>query len=706
MESIRPGISDETLAANGITQIDAVTAHSKCGVRSSGLWIPYKDLDGRATGFGRLRLNKPKAKMKYTQAAGSGSHLYLPKGIETWEQGQDLYLIEGELKAVSLVQHGYNAIGLPGFYGWKTDSELAEALAWLKPKQVFWCGDSDTLLNPDFYQATIQLAQEVPDIQLVRMDYTGPKGADDLAEACNGEFNGVWDGLPRIEVPDQPTHLLGELLDLHQTQVDMTDSLTFEKLCKTLARFEGKAGFTPLFGKVKSLFNLKAGDLRSGIKESRADAESVESLSASAELLVRRSYTTGTKWLVDFNGDGNYTSLGIDSWKNHLMVRGAEGEQISQAQAQVEQERFVHYAGPLCGRHQGLYTENEVKLLVTSSPNFITGEDPRQNPSQNIEDALRDTYVGNYFWELLERSETGWRTLLGWIKQARLAMSDPTGHHPGQCLVLFGDPGIGKTLAQQILTKCMGGRESDPENWLLGKTPFNKDLWAAEHMVLSDASIKDDWTARNQLQGHVKRVVANSRHPLHGKYADALNLIPIWRLSLSVNLTSSSMLAVPTLDEDTADKLIYLMCAKFREFKDGKSFWESVNADLGGFCWLVDAWEVPEDMVDHRFGIAAWQHPKAKALVHGESIEAMLEGCLDQYFDACSEATELAGPAGALMDKLKEWADIRWIRTPNKLSRLLTKLAQVETCRYDIERDREIHSSGSGKRLWRITPRH
>jgi hypothetical protein len=701
----RPGITAETLAKNQVVTVTPEVAHSKCGVRGSGLWIPYHDLDGKDTGFGRLRLDTPKGSMKYTQATGSGSHLYLPVGITDWEKGKDLYLIEGEFKALALAERGYQAIGLPGFYGWKTDSELAEALAWLQPKQIFWCGDADTLLNPDYYQATVQLAQEVPGLQLVRMDWNGPKGADDLAEACNGEFSMVWDGLPRVTVPEQPTHLVCDLLDVHQAQLDMDVPGTFEKLCKTLARFEGKVGFTPLFNKAKGLFKLKVGDLRAGMKEARSDNTHEDSLNAGVELLVRRSYTTGAKWYLDFQGDGNYTPLGIESWKNQLMVRGADGDQISMAQAQVEQQRFVDYAGPLCGRSQGVFTENGVKLLVTSSPEFVTGEDPREAETQNIEDALKDTFIGSYFWQILGRNETAWRTLMGWIKQARVAIADPKGYHPGQCLVLMGKTGIGKTLAQGILTKCMGGRESDPENWLLGRTPFNKDLWAAEHMVLSDASIKDDWSARQQLQGHVKKVVANSRFPLHAKFCDAYNLMPVWRLSISVNMNPSSILAVPVLDEDTEDKLIYLLCEKFMDFTDGKAFRKDVDNGLSAFCWLVDAWDVPKSMVDLRFGIKAWHHPTVKALVHGESVEGMLEGCLDQYFDACSEAKEISGPTGSVLDKLKDWSEVKWIRTPNRLARLLVRLGQVESGRYEIERERESGYSGGGKRIWHIRPK-
>ena len=60
----RPGISSEKLTASGISQIDEVEAEKVCGIRASGIFLPYVGIDGnpikdRGHRYGRLRLDEP-----------------------------------------------------------------------------------------------------------------------------------------------------------------------------------------------------------------------------------------------------------------------------------------------------------------------------------------------------------------------------------------------------------------------------------------------------------------------------------------------------------------------------------------------------------------------------------------------------------------------------------------------------------------------
>ena len=149
----RPGISTEALTRHNIVMLDPDEAHKQVGVRRAGMYLPYHDLDGEPTKFGRLRLNQPAGKMKYTQREGSGVHVFFPKGLP--RNCDELYIIEGEFKAIALTEAGFPAIGISGFYGWQQNGqihpELDHALAYLNPTQLYWVGDSDTVLNPDFY---------------------------------------------------------------------------------------------------------------------------------------------------------------------------------------------------------------------------------------------------------------------------------------------------------------------------------------------------------------------------------------------------------------------------------------------------------------------------------------------------------------------------------------------------------------------------
>lgn len=58
----RHGISTETLTRHNIVMLDPDEAHKQVGVRRAGMYLPYHDLDGEPTKFGRLRLNQPAGK--------------------------------------------------------------------------------------------------------------------------------------------------------------------------------------------------------------------------------------------------------------------------------------------------------------------------------------------------------------------------------------------------------------------------------------------------------------------------------------------------------------------------------------------------------------------------------------------------------------------------------------------------------------------
>ncbi|MDM4767278.1 DUF5906 domain-containing protein [Pelomonas sp. SE-A7] len=138
--------------------------------------IPYFDLDGKPTGFYRLRTLKPwvpkgeEKERRYVQATGSGNHLYLPPvGAQTWRDvattvGIPLLITEGEKKAACATAHGFSTIGLGGVWSWRGDRQPLPGL-----DQFHWQGrnvclafDSpDVQVNRGVAEALIALADEL-----------------------------------------------------------------------------------------------------------------------------------------------------------------------------------------------------------------------------------------------------------------------------------------------------------------------------------------------------------------------------------------------------------------------------------------------------------------------------------------------------------------------------------------------------------------
>jgi predicted transcriptional regulator len=257
---MRPGISDEMLTRAGVQHVSADEAKALCNEAMAGLWLPYRHADGSAIrdgekDYGRLRLDQPKDKKKYHQAAGTTVHAYLPPmAADATSVGGDLFIIEGEFKSLSLTEAGFPAVGISGFYGFGLKDgkglvpELAAVIQRRKPDRILFCGDSDTALNYFFPLAAVRLANLVQPVKvfLPRIPLDGPgKGADDCRAKLNGTFDGWWREriVQAIEVntDTDPKLLMLELFEREQSaMINLTGKARKEvedRLVKLAAAF-------------------------------------------------------------------------------------------------------------------------------------------------------------------------------------------------------------------------------------------------------------------------------------------------------------------------------------------------------------------------------------------------------------------------------------------------------------------------------------
>lgn len=192
----RPGVSDKTLIEVKVRRVTAEEAQGLCGFAAAGIWIPYFDTAGNHIissnrPYGRLRLDEPRGDLKYYQEKDSGCHAYIPYPfVGRYKPGEPLYLTEGEFKSLALIEDDYQSAALPGFYGYAHGEllpELKSLLDKIKPSKIYFIGDSDTCLNYRFSVAAYKLATLVAPIPVLlpRLPLNGPKGIDDLKEACH-----------------------------------------------------------------------------------------------------------------------------------------------------------------------------------------------------------------------------------------------------------------------------------------------------------------------------------------------------------------------------------------------------------------------------------------------------------------------------------------------------------------------------------------
>lgn len=658
----RPGISNETLKRHGIREVESSEANQYVGSAASGLLIPYFDLNGtevtdNGKPYSRLRLKTPKGKQKYHQEAGSGVHAYLPAALSEINPsiaGPSLCVIEGEFKAISLCESGFPAVGISGFYGFQDKAnglvpELWDAISRLEPRVIYFCGDSDTTLNWQFSDAAVKLKAYLPDtvLMLPRIPLIGHgKGSDDCKEALGESFDNWWYERQRqaVEVTDKidSRSLSYELL--HNESANLSKYLATHghqaerALIGFLANLGSGIAYKKTLDLISKYTNLSASSLKAEVKELLNSGEESRSPSHAVEKKIPELYYYEGIYYRQ-NTQKTFSSIPARDAERELKYHGFgnnkvhnEASEIDIALRTIQLENCVQGAGPLCGRMPGVVSENGFKFLVTRGPN-VAGA-----CSQGSEEAAMP------FFELLNavfghgenpHFEIQLLTFMAWLKRARLALRKPKEHLPGQMLVLVGPAGCGKSYLQLLITHMLGGRECDPYLWLQGKTPFNGNLWEAEHLVMSDSNLEPSGKGKTAMRDKIKEVVANPSYPMHNKGKEQLTLRPIWRLSLSANDDITSANILPALEKSTEDKIIYFKCYNKEGFfppeEKRQEHHNSILNSIPAFLHFVENMAIPEEMSSNRWGVAAWHHPKCLELLQSYNPEMELEEILDKW---------------------------------------------------------------------------
>lgn len=353
------------------------------------------------------------------------------------------------------------------------------------------------------------------------------------------------------------------------------------------------------------------------------------------------------EYLIQDEG-GEWIPRNETSYKRVLKQHGLSskvesGKTVSdqdEAILQAQQTRNVHFAGAVAGYQTGFHRIESTRVLVTSAPQII-------EPSAGEWTTLKSLIEG------LLGAEGGLQLphFYGWIKVAYEALR--AGQcRPGQALVMCGPHNCGKSLLQNVLTKVLGGRAAKPYQAMTGGTPFNSDLFGAEHLMVEDEQPSTDNRARRAFGLQIKNVTVNEIQRLHGKHRDALVLKPFWRLTVSLNDEDENIMVLPPMDDSIEDKLILLKARRVampmlsETIEQRNAFWGRLMADLPGFlAWLMN-WEIPAEWRCQRFGVRHFHHPDILRVLETLAPEASLLTLIDSAFFPCPRpgTTVAVGP--------------------------------------------------------------
>lgn len=736
---LRPGVSAGKLAEAGIRHIETEEASKLVGYNSPGILIPYRNLDGSSLltieekPFYRLRLDSPTPSTKYLSPRSGGAQVYFPPGLpKLLTPGCTIHIVEGEFKALALVEAGFPCVGVGGISSackrtadrsFELLPDLAKLVAQVRPAALAFVGDSDTALILDFSREACKIAKvaRIP-VLLPRIPLDGPKAPDDLRAIHGTEFPRVWNAImdraEHIGVETPPSALAVRLL---RREADALDKLTGDARDRASGRlirmaagmqkdpveFEAVVTVAMKFLGLTRASVIKAIKVYHGQEERRRREGIIEGLAEKAEPVL---LFDGTYYYRRAN-DGSFERLCREDARLHLGMlglsqhgTGGSPSEVDSVLHRIQHKHRIHFAGPICGRPVGVHQEGTLTLLATRGPKWIEGKAGSFPTIARLIANLLGASFGDPF------AAKQLATFCSWLKLAREAVRNNHAHCPGQVLGLVGPKDCGKSFVQfAIITPALGGRVVDPTLWFTGKSSFNSELWGAEHLGFGDKSLGENGRERAHLRDELKRVVASTEYPCHGKFTNAFTLRHIWRITLSANDDSESAESLPPLDASFADKIIYLKCyPPETPFFDldaptgREDFGRTIAAELPAFLYEIDNAEIPVSLRKARFGVREFHHPHIVDLIENATALAPLSEVVEAWIDRWEP--HIDNNARTSRELFSEIGDeLRGVTSsPAVLGKQLARLAETATWRGRLTRNERRIGDRQKQTVWQF----
>jgi hypothetical protein len=352
----------------------------------------------------------------------------------------------------------------------------------------------------------------------------------------------------------------------------------------------------------------------------------------------RYLFPVGDSWipLAEERVVSQLTSLGYRDW----LLKGS-GERLTPIEficLDVQRTKWLAYAAPLAGYDRGRYDFNGEPVLVTKAPQRIS---PKPGDWPILAKVFENMFVDG---DIDQRPHV-W----GWLKVAIEALRVHS-IRPGQALVLAGEAGSGKSLFQDLITEMLGGRSAKPFRYMSGATSFNSELFQAEHLIIEDEVSSFYTSKRVEFGAKIKEITVNLTHSCHAKHKGAVQLKPLWRLSISLNDEPEHLQILPPIDDSIADKLMLLHVYKrpmpmpTRTPDERAEFRRTLSSELPAFVsWLL-SYEIPRDLWNERYGVQTFHHPDVLEDVENLGPEMRLLEYLRMFLPYPGDSKE--GPGG------------------------------------------------------------
>ena len=303
----------------------------------------------------------------------------------------------------------------------------------------------------------------------------------------------------------------------------------------------------------------------------------------------------------------------------------AQAALVQQHIADIEIDSAVDWTGSLAGYSRGLTEFQGKTALIIDGPDII---ESMEGDCPMITSIIEQAFP----------KEEARTVFLGWLSDGVKAVK-AGGHHPAPLMVLAGPVNSGKSLLALIVKLALGGRMANPMTAWSGKLPWNDNLAGSELLLIDDSQASADIRARKALGANFKEAIYGDDVNINTRNKSSMSVRPVWRAMICCNETPENLSVIPTLDEDTADKIILIKVSKVEtpmrasNSEERKRFKAALVEEMPHFMRLLEKVNVCPQLSDSRGGVTAWKDPELLEALRGVSPEATLEGLVSIAMD-------------------------------------------------------------------------
>jgi hypothetical protein len=370
------------------------------------------------------------------------------------------------------------------------------------------------------------------------------------------------------------------------------------------------------------------------------------------------------------DGKSYYRNDGYGNWKpfskediiSHLATtrglsttkQGDVPSDCSRAMEYIRDWHGITGAAPFVFQPPGLIVRSGNRFLNTHTKKVCSPAEMRPHPLQWGEGFPFISTLLDGFFDPLEQLEYV-KAWLARFYQGAYALNLESG----QNVFILGKAGIGKTFLSQGLLPYLLGGSAEAEDYLLGKTDFNSQLFEVALWTVDDNSATVDAVTHRKFTQITKKMAANTTFQYHEKFRVPCSVDWLGRVLITANDDEESARIVPELNMSNIDKF-HLFKASDKAavtFPNRRECQRIIREETPFLArWLLEYTPPSRILGSNRFGIEAYHEKRIMQNAEYSSRTAgfmeIIEDWRERYFGERKDKEFWEGSAYQLLVEL------------------------------------------------------